>query len=517
MLKIGDTIYDGDKSEYLIKKLIGRGGMGYVLLVERKSDKESFAVKTLSVFIDGDSDHKALINEANLAQTIKHKNVISYIYFHDGDVYPELPPYIIMELAENTTLQDLINERIQLGEFIEQEGLIALYHQLIDGMEAINQKLVHRDIKPANILLIENEIKISDFGIAKISGDSTRSKSFKGSGTPAYFPPEAYWNKPNTILMDIYSMGLVFYYLATLKHPYEINQKLNNEEEWKNAHLSAIPPLAQKINTKLSPKISGVIQKMLEKDPQKRFSTWSQIRSELRSIDGISQSPHSSIIEKIVSKNTQKRFESAQKSAEIEKQKRVEKQRVDMIRYQFFHDIISPIKEFIDSYNLANPLKEDQIKIREEVDNRGYPIKNYSVILSGPDSSYSIDIYLHIIDDSDNIIRNNRDLFEELYIQTITPKLNSKPILAWGAIQERGGKGLNLVLCKLEDNVYGDWSVLENVHNHLGSQNDGRPDPFPFNLDEIKKEISLVGAMHIYHTTISPHSPEKLIGFISEF
>jgi len=201
MLKKNDIIYDDKKEKYKILNPIGRGGMGYVLLVERLSDHQQFAVKTLPIYVDGDIDHKALINEASLAQKINHINVISYTYFHDGTVYSNLPPYIIMELADKENLADMLNERIESNKLIEQDDLIALYNKLIDGMEAINNILIHRDIKPTNILFKSSELKISDFGISKIAGDPTRTKSFKGSGTLAFLPPEVFLNQKNTIQM----------------------------------------------------------------------------------------------------------------------------------------------------------------------------------------------------------------------------------------------------------------------------------------------------------------------------
>ena len=187
MIKKGDIIYDREKQKYKIVKLIGKGGMGYVFLAERLSDKQQFAVKTLLIYMDEDSDYKALINEANLAEKVNHVNVISHIYFHNGKTFSKLPPYIIMELADGGDLQDLLNKYIESNTTIEQTDLINIYNKLIDGIEAINNVLVHRDIKLTNILFKGIELKISDFGIAKITGDPTRTKSFKGSGTLAFF------------------------------------------------------------------------------------------------------------------------------------------------------------------------------------------------------------------------------------------------------------------------------------------------------------------------------------------
>lgn len=83
--------------------------------------------------------------------------------------------------------------------------------------------------------------KITDFGLAKIANGTTRTKTFKGWGSRLYMAPEAFSYTENTIQMDIYSMGIVFYQLATLKYPY--TPIPTSEEEAKNTHLiKAITP-----------------------------------------------------------------------------------------------------------------------------------------------------------------------------------------------------------------------------------------------------------------------------------
>ena len=93
-----------------------------------------------------------------------------------------------------------------------------MFLQLASGMKHINSILVHRDIKPDNILIVDDVLKITDFGLAKYAEATTRSVTFKGYGTKEYCAPEVCKNEKNTIYMDIYSMGIVFYEIATLKY-----------------------------------------------------------------------------------------------------------------------------------------------------------------------------------------------------------------------------------------------------------------------------------------------------------
>ena len=141
-----------------------------------------------------------------------------------------------MELIEGVSLREFISKQAKTNNLLSNEDLLNLFSQIIDGMFAINQKVVHRDIKPENILYSQSTIKITDFGLAKISEDSTRTHSFKGSGTYPYMAPEAWTLETNTKDMDVYSTGLLFYELATLKMPF-IEYNPNSYEDWKSAHL----------------------------------------------------------------------------------------------------------------------------------------------------------------------------------------------------------------------------------------------------------------------------------------
>lgn len=515
MLKPEDIIYDDKNEEYKILKPIGKGGMGYVLLVERISDKKQFAVKTLSVFIEGDGDYKALLNEGKLAEKITHKNVIKYEYFHNGEAFQNLPPYIIMDLAEESNLQDIINNHIKNGIFFEQDELLSFYFMLIDGMEVINSVLVHRDIKPSNILLKNGELKISDFGIAKIAGDPTRTKSFKGSGTLAFFPPEAFLNKENTVQMDIYSMGIVFYLLATLKHPYETEKDIENEDDWKNAHLYMLPGQPKDLNKPISPKVFKIIQKMIEKNPLKRFSSWNEIKLEMESIDKIKDGVYPDVIEKIIAKNLEKDTKIKQSELEATRKQEEKNQKQQMIIYQFLNDIIQPVEDFIKEYNSINSFSGDKMSILKN-DKTSYPVKNDAYEIKTADFSNSLEINIHIVEDEDYYSSSTRDVFGDIYQQKNEPKISQNKILAWGVVETRNRQGFNLVLVKSDVSEYGEWFILENTHSGLAQRSDDRPDPFPFNLTEIRKEIHLIMAMHIYNTKVLPFDSKILIDFIAD-
>ena len=168
IIKPGTIIYDNDKNKYIIIDSEGTGGFASVFKIERENDKSIYALKTLLESYSDDKLLRGLINEANLATNIIHQNVIKYLFFHDGSMFNELPPYIIMEYANQGTLWEIIQKQSAKKEFLPNNELRQYFNDLINGMEVINAKLIHRDIKPKNILIKDDILKISDFGLSKI-------------------------------------------------------------------------------------------------------------------------------------------------------------------------------------------------------------------------------------------------------------------------------------------------------------------------------------------------------------
>lgn len=140
-----------------------------------------------------------------------------------------------MEYANNGTLRDIINQRKRTKSFYSTEELFGIFRQLANGMNDINSLLVHRDIKPENILLCGSVLKITDFGLSKVAVEKTRTITFKGGGTPLYMSSEAWDFSKNTIQMDIYSKGIIFYELAALEYPYSPMPR--TQEDAKNLHM----------------------------------------------------------------------------------------------------------------------------------------------------------------------------------------------------------------------------------------------------------------------------------------
>lgn len=493
MFKIHDLIEFQDK-EYVISEFLGQGGMGHVFSIENGNSK--FALKSLQHFLPNDNNHRSLINEWEKAQRINHKNVICYHGFHDGLTEPKTP-YLIMELAQDGSLEDFLKSQT---EFMDEDVCLEIFHQIIDGMEAVNEVLVHRDIKPDNIFIEQGIFKIADFGLAKIAQEKTRSKTFKGWGTEPYIAPEAYRAETNTIQMDMYSIGHVFYQIAGMKHAYGL------QHDWEQAHLTAVPEALNSVNPKISPKVASVINKLMAKRPGNRYKTWDLVRKDLIS-SAQNVGTYKSAIDKILQKKISRDLEVEKElSAQQIKEKEL-KRKEDILNFQFKDEIIQPVSEFVDNFN---------------------KVSGSSSVMKISESSYmddltceitfnrkTVKIWFHKINESNALSRYADDIWGERRLHIIKPVLKGKPVLAWGGIECSDSTGLNIVLVSSELDEYGDWYLLKNTHSVGFHHRDNRPDPFAFTNDELTKEIHNVGAMHIYNFNVMPLNITHIIDFIS--
>lgn len=505
LLMPGKVVFDGNKDEYIVGDLLGNGAFGYVFQIKSKSDNSYWALKTIPSFPSEASLH-SFINESQLAVKVAHPNVIKYLYVHDGNTYENLPPYIIMEYANGGTLMKLLESYRKNKQIIDNKLLHNYFMQLVNGMKSVNDFLVHRDIKPDNILIHEDQLKISDFGLSKVASEKTRTLTFKGIGHLKYMAPEGWRMDTNTTQMDIYSMGLVFYELATLKFPYNVKNE-SDIKEWQEAHLFSNPPIPNTINNKLSPLLSNVILKMISKSVNDRFKNWQEIEQQLLKDNEPSNS--SVLINNLL--NIQLAKDSSQQAA-ILKQQKVEQEKMEffkLISYQFNMSIYSPLKKIIDEFN--NKYQNGKIRMSEVPK---FPQKEIDIsvkMLSGRNLYISL---RSIIDEDFYRVININDFGETIQRkQLCRPNLRGKKVLAWGYMCNSDRRGFNIVLIEKDNDIYGEWLVLKNSNS--GFSNRHREEPFFFEYEEFEKEIQHIGVMHIYNTEILPLNIEEIFVFFA--
>ncbi|MDD3237921.1 MAG: serine/threonine-protein kinase [Candidatus Gastranaerophilales bacterium] len=509
IITIGSIIYDDNRNEYIVIESIGSGGFGNVFKIKDVKTNAIFALKTLPTEYPNEATLNSFIQEAKSAIKINHTHIIKYWYFHDGQTYKDLPPYIIMEYANNGTLDQFIKEQ---SDYIENQRLSDIFSQLISGMKEINSKLVHRDIKPQNILIDKELFKISDFGLSKFADESTRTKTFKGYGSELYFAPEAWGMQKNTIQIDIYSMGIVFFQLATLKYPYDIP----DNKDYKSMHLYQQAKNPQSINEQLSLAMSQVILKMLEKNTSKRYANWSDIITDLSKVKtATANNSVSSMVDFALRVKVQQ--DNTLKAEELKKKQRQEEitEINNLVEYQLKESIINPIKEFINTYN-QQYIDGNQIIFNKEPfssENFCYAIKTSSrkelrieVQTVLPEKCHKKEYYTNW--------HSGQRATKQV---NFTPKLDNKVIQAWGYINHSSGAGYNLILAKEnESDIYGSWYTLTNTNSGLSTQR-RTPEPFAFDFLDLITEIDNIHALHIYNTQVAELDKNLLLNFLIQY
>src|SRR6266508_6568604 len=203
---------------FVLLDTLGLGGMGTVYKARDTLLDRLVALKLLRKDLVGDKDHTSrLREEARVAASVNHPNVIQV--FSSGTDHGQF--YVVMELVEHGSLDDLIEQRKRLPENLVLETGI----QVAEGLRAAyRQGLIHRDVKPANILFVdEHTAKISEFVLAGASSQGSETEGVIW-GTPYYVAPERLRNnEPEDFRSDIYGLGATLFHAVAGKAPIEGN------------------------------------------------------------------------------------------------------------------------------------------------------------------------------------------------------------------------------------------------------------------------------------------------------
>lgn len=487
-INVGDIVFgNNDDEQYEVVAPIGSGSFGIVYEVI-DTNGEKFAVKTVNTTFIDNNTVRTLVNEGNLAVDIQHENVLEVLFFHDGTQYPTLPPYMILEYADGGTLEERINEKRILKEFFTQDEIYDLLLCLAQGMKAINERLVHRDVKPDNILFVKGIPKVADFGLSKIVGIATRSSTFKGINHIKYCAPEAWRIEENTPAMDMYSLGIVFYEIATLAYPYQVSTTGDLIESWKNAHLVSVAENPKNINPELDNIISQIIMKMIEKQPERRYPSWDEIINRITNAENAQDQGLAQGIPELVQRAIERRRDDEMARLRAEEERRRKEEYEVVIEY-CFRDIVSAAEQYIDQYNQAS---------------------DFAILELRKNSQYSFDIHQDRRLDLGRIIVSVVPLFQDYAI-------DGQKIKAWGFAKAPSGKGFNLLLMLTNPNdIYGEWFTFHASHSAFARGNDNRPTPFPFELNELPREIQVLKSVHIYNVNHRKFSPEFFVPLLEE-
>jgi serine/threonine protein kinase/tetratricopeptide (TPR) repeat protein len=266
---IGKTI-----SHYKILEEIGAGGMGEVYLAEDTKLKREVALKFLPREYTKDKQVKERFErEAQAAAALNHPNIVTIYEINEH----EDQTYIAMEYVEGSTLKDKIASRpLPLADVLE------FTKQICDGLQKAHQAgIVHRDIKPQNIIINKDgQVKILDFGLAKLKGVSQLTKESSTLGTIHYLSPEQALGKDVDHRTDIWSLGVVLYEMLTGKLPFKGDYEQAVLYSILNENIKPISDLRS--NT--DPILESIINQCLDKDPKARYQNVSDLLTELQYI-----------------------------------------------------------------------------------------------------------------------------------------------------------------------------------------------------------------------------------------
>ena len=255
---IGTTI-----SHYNIVEKIGEGGMGIVYKAEDTKLKRDVAIKFLPQQISSNEEERKRFKiEAQAAASLNHPNISTIHAIEEI----EDKAFIVMEFINGQELKKKIEE-----EKIKLDDAIDIVVKIAEGLKTAHQKgIIHRDIKSSNIMVTnDGNVKIMDFGLAKVRGSEMVTKAGSTLGTAAYMSPEQISGQNLDHRTDIWSLGIVFYEMLTGEFPF----KAEYDAAWAYQIMNekVLPP--SELDRKIPPQIDSVVLKMLEKDRTQRYAT----------------------------------------------------------------------------------------------------------------------------------------------------------------------------------------------------------------------------------------------------
>jgi serine/threonine-protein kinase len=267
---------------YRLVEVLDRGGMGVVYLAERADGQyeKHVAVKLLPAGLASRETERRFLTERQILARLEHPNIARLL---DGGVTDEGTPYLVMELVDGRPIDVHCAER-ELG--LEQR--VELFLQVCAAVQhAHQQMIVHRDLKPSNILVTpENEVKLLDFGIAKLEDPAfaadPASTVFQPR-SPRYASPEQMANQAVTAASDVYSLGVVLYELLAGRPPYDLYGLSPAEAEAIVRERAPEAPSAQATawRRRLAGDLDNIVLAALRKDPARRYGSAAELAEDL--------------------------------------------------------------------------------------------------------------------------------------------------------------------------------------------------------------------------------------------
>jgi len=274
---IGEELDD----RYLIKSIIGKGGMGVVYMAEQMMLGRNVALKVLRRDVVQDEDAvKRFMREAKVIAQLRSPHTVT---LHDFGVSDDGLVYYTMELLEGRTLSRVLREEGPLPHK-RAAGIVLQACESLE--EAHNRGILHRDIKPDNLFVTEfkghEHVIVLDFGIAKLLGDSAAeaiTKTGMVCGTPEYLSPEQAMGVPAVKASDLYSLSIVLYELLAGEPPFRDTTMM--KVLMKHLNEEPAPVRTKNPDVEIPESLEAFLKKALAKEAEQRYGTVEAYRKAL--------------------------------------------------------------------------------------------------------------------------------------------------------------------------------------------------------------------------------------------
>jgi serine/threonine protein kinase/Tfp pilus assembly protein PilF len=284
---VGQTV-----SHYKVIEKLGGGGMGVVYKAEDTKLHRTIALKFLPPELTRDEEAKQrFINEAQAASSLDHNNICT---IHEVDETDDGQIFICMNFYDGETLK----KKIERGP-IKTDEAIDIIIQIANGLQKAHEKgIIHRDIKPANIFITnDGVVKILDFGLAKLSGQTMMTKMGETVGTIAYMSPEQTRGELVDQRTDIWSLGVVLYEMLTRNLPFKGEYEQATIYSILNSDFKSIKVYRDDIPNELE----EIITKALAKNLEFRYEEISELKNDLETFEkGKKIIPHKKKVNKFI-------------------------------------------------------------------------------------------------------------------------------------------------------------------------------------------------------------------------
>ncbi len=266
------------QARYKIEEKLGEGGMGVVYKALDTRLQRPVAIKILTPTF-GEEAVARFMREARSVARLNHPNIMA-IYDCDEE---EGEHFLVLEYLEGQTLRDIVGYADQ-QKIVPQDFAFHIALSTLKALEyAHSQGVIHRDLKPENIMVAGEEVKLMDFGLARIQDETAITRRPTLMGTATYMPPEQLTGDPVDVRSDLYAFGVILYEMLAGRRPFVAPQP----ELVAFMHLHQTPPSPRDFNPQISRPLEYLILKLLEKKPDDRYSSAARVREVLENLESV--------------------------------------------------------------------------------------------------------------------------------------------------------------------------------------------------------------------------------------